>query len=196
LCAGTTPTDPFQPLASNGTVGQILTSNGTGLPSFQTLTPPFSPKYFILSYTVPFGNPDNPGFLPGATVPRELNTLVDPEVDLSCTLTPGPPSSFTLQPGTWLIYASAPGLFVGSHKITLYDVTNTTTVLTGTSEYANAFDVATRAFLSGALTIATATEYQLNHTVANGYVVGQTELGFPTSVDAETYTVINLTRIA
>jgi|SRR5277367_583218 len=37
LCGGTTTTDPFQPIVSVGTSGQILTSNGPGaLPTFQT----------------------------------------------------------------------------------------------------------------------------------------------------------------
>lgn len=36
LCGGTTPTSPFQSVASVGTAGQILTSNGAGaLPTFQ-----------------------------------------------------------------------------------------------------------------------------------------------------------------
>jgi hypothetical protein len=37
LCGGTTPTSPFQSVASVGTAGQVLTSNGAGaLPTFQT----------------------------------------------------------------------------------------------------------------------------------------------------------------
>jgi hypothetical protein len=37
LCGGTTTTDPFQSIASVGTAGQVLTSNGAGaLPTFQT----------------------------------------------------------------------------------------------------------------------------------------------------------------
>jgi len=36
LCGGTTPTSPFQSVASVGTAGQVLTSNGAGaLPTFQ-----------------------------------------------------------------------------------------------------------------------------------------------------------------
>ena len=37
LCGGTTSTSPFQSVASVGTAGQVLTSNGAGaLPTFQT----------------------------------------------------------------------------------------------------------------------------------------------------------------
>lgn len=36
ICGGTTATNPFQPVASVGTTGQILTSNGAAaLPTFQ-----------------------------------------------------------------------------------------------------------------------------------------------------------------
>lgn len=39
LCGGTTSTNPIQAIASVGTTGQVLTSNGTGvLPTMQTLT--------------------------------------------------------------------------------------------------------------------------------------------------------------
>lgn len=44
LCGGTTSTGAFQSIASVGTAGQVLTSNGAGaLPTFQTATSPVDP---------------------------------------------------------------------------------------------------------------------------------------------------------
>lgn len=196
LCAGTTATGPFQPLSTNGTSGYVLTSNGSGLPSFQPAA--FSPKYFILSYQVPAGTgPDNAGFVGNNTVTRQLNTLLNPS-GTGCTLNPGPPSSFTLEAGTWIIYASAPALFVNSHMLALYDVTNNANIFSGTTEFLNTAGIVGRAFLTGAFTIASPTEYRMNHWVFSGYSAGTTELGYPSNAPFtnETYTIVNLTRIA
>lgn len=52
LCGGTTSTSPVQPLASLGTSGQVLTSNGAGaLPSFQALTSSNQVKIQVITTT-------------------------------------------------------------------------------------------------------------------------------------------------
>lgn len=48
ICGGTTSTNPLQSVASTGTSGQVLTSNGAGaLPTFQTNTGAFAPNSTI-----------------------------------------------------------------------------------------------------------------------------------------------------
>jgi hypothetical protein len=51
LCGGTTTTGPFQAIASVGTTGQILTSNGAGaLPTFQTLATSAFPSGTVMLF--------------------------------------------------------------------------------------------------------------------------------------------------
>ncbi len=51
ITGGTSSTNPVQSIASVGTSGQVLKSNGAGaLPSFGTLT--LTPKYLINTYTI------------------------------------------------------------------------------------------------------------------------------------------------
>lgn len=52
ICGGTTSTSPMQPLASLGTSGQVLTSNGAGaLPSFQNLVSSSQVKIQVITTT-------------------------------------------------------------------------------------------------------------------------------------------------
>lgn len=53
LCAGTTTTNPVQVVASNGSAGEVLTSNGTGiLPTWQPITPFGNAMVLIATQTI------------------------------------------------------------------------------------------------------------------------------------------------
>lgn len=57
ICAGTTGTNPLQNIASVGTAGQVLTSNGAGaLPTFQPATGGTVPNYTPVTSVTPVLN--------------------------------------------------------------------------------------------------------------------------------------------
>lgn len=73
LCGGTTTTGALQSVASVGTAGQILTSNGaSALPTFQTYTPTTSNKISLSAATTTI-NTSGESTVASATVPA--NTL-------------------------------------------------------------------------------------------------------------------------
>jgi hypothetical protein len=70
----------------------------------------------------------------------------------------------TLPAGTYHVQASAPAFISDKHKVFWWDATNTTTTLSGTSEYSDATNVIqTRSFLDGWFTASATTTYELRH---------------------------------
>lgn len=101
--------------------------------------------------------------------------------------------------GTYRTYdSSAPGYRVGFHKTRLRNITAGTTILVGTSEYANTAstgDVSTRSFISGRFVISTVpTVLEFQHYTAalqtNG--LGQAAGGS----EVETYATLKIERLA
>lgn len=97
---------------------------------------------------------------------RTLNTLISSTTDTSVTLSS---NQITLQPGKYFIKASAPAYQCGTHKIRLYNVTNNSTELVGTSECTHNdgllsnVKIQTRSYIEGFITINIPHVYQIEH---------------------------------
>jgi hypothetical protein len=101
------------------------------------------------------------GFTSGAWRTRDLNTeQADPDGIVSISS-----NQFTLQAGTYRIRATAPGAFVAQHKTRLRNITDTTTTLVGSSEYADnsANGDQTISVIVGRFTIAAQKTFEIQH---------------------------------
>lgn len=99
-------------------------------------------------------------FTSGAERTRDLNTII------VNTITGASLSSnqITLPAGTYFIEASAPAYKVDFHKALWRNVTDSTTLIQGTSELTGSgVDVTTRSFYSNRFTIATSKVFELRH---------------------------------
>jgi hypothetical protein len=99
-------------------------------------------------------------FTSGAERTRDLNTII------VNTITGASLSSnqITLPAGTYFIEASAPAYKVDFHKALWRNVTDSTTLIQGTSELTGSgVDVTTRSFYSNRFTIATSKAFELRH---------------------------------
>ncbi|MFP5263751.1 MAG: hypothetical protein ACLGJB_17865 [Blastocatellia bacterium] len=101
----------------------------------------------------------------------------------------------TLPVGTYQIRASAPAFISNKHKIFWWDVTNTTTTLSGSSSYADSLDATeTESTLMGRFTASGTTTYELRHYIevaraTNGLGVAT---GFASTT--ETYAQVQITK--
>lgn len=131
----------------------------------------------------------------GAWETRTLNTEVS-DPDGVCSLAS---NQITLEAGTYECVISAPTWRTGRHQIRLQNVTDSTTVLTGTTEYSSNIDSAgsfgpmTRSIIVGRFTIAASKALEVQHRVettraTNGY-------GVAANFTTEVYTVAQFTRI-
>ena len=93
---------------------------------------------------------------------RDLNTeLADPDGIVSIGS-----NQFTLQAGSYLIFASAPAYRAGRHQILIHNATDGTVAGVGTSEYnANGSNVLTRSFCTTRITISGAKAFEVRHRV-------------------------------
>ena len=93
---------------------------------------------------------------------RDLNTeLADPDGIVSISS-----NQFTLQAGTYLIKASAPAYNAQRHQCLIWNVTDSSSVAIGTSEYChNAASVQTRSFAIGRTTISSAKVFDIRQRV-------------------------------
>ena len=116
---------------------------------------------------------------------RDLNTeIVDADGIVSISS-----NQFTLQAGTYLIKASAPGYYVYDHMAKLYDVTASADVALGTSEYTSA-QAQTRSFITARVTISGATTYEIRH--KSGATKSSNGFGESTNIDVEKYLIVEI----
>ena len=102
-------------------------------------------------------------------------------------------NKFTLRTGTYLFRISVPGSGVGAHSARLYNVTAGVTSLNGSSEAAGS-STTTRSIVLGALTISTASDFEVRHYTTNA--VSTNGLGLPvTSGSVEIYTIVEIWRV-
>ena len=125
---------------------------------------------------------------------RDLNTEIsDPDGIVSITAD----SNFTLQAGSYLVKASAPAFGVTRHMIKLSNTTDSSDVVTGTSEYSHAtYQNQTRSFLTARFTIASAKNFGIFHRcvstkTTNGFGVGVDFTGY-----GEKYTMVEIYKEA
>jgi len=123
---------------------------------------------------------------------RVLNTEVfDPDNIVSLAS-----NQFTLEPGTYLIEASAPALFSGKSRLRLRNITAGATAGLGPATYSDtgAITSSLYASLRCRVTVAVATTFELQHYVANGPGFG-VDLGTPTnSGETEVYAEVLIYR--
>ena len=89
-------------------------------------------------------------------------------------------NQFTLQAGTYLLKASAPAYKAQRHQIIIWNVTDSSVAVVGTSEYNdNSTGIQTRSFATGRVTIGSAKAFEIRHRV---YIaaVSYTHLTLPT----------------
>jgi hypothetical protein len=179
---------------NNGTSGQYLQTNGSGTLSWQTVA---TPSVAFESYAVICDQKANDTvggtFTSGAWRTRDLNTeLTDVDGIVSISS-----NQFTLGAGTYLICWSAPCFGSNRHQTRLYDVTNTSVLRSGTSEYANQTNsVQTRSEGWHRLTITGNTTYEIQHRCQTSSG-GTTGFGIDSNFgEVETYTVVQIYKEA
>lgn len=102
----------------------------------------------------------------------------------------------TLPAGTYLVDASAPARVSNGHQLRLYNVTGSTVLLTGTSEFAPSADTTiTRSLLRGSITLASSATLRLDHYTSAA--VANTGLGAPVSSGTtEVYAEVMIRKVA
>ena len=128
---------------ADGTSGQVLKTDGSGNLSFVAQSGGKFASYAVIADQKSQGTAG--GTPPNTTAynTRDLNTiLTDPDTIVSVSS-----NQFTLQAGTYLISANAPAYKAARNQILIYNVTDSTVVAVGTSEYCgNSESVQTRSF--------------------------------------------------
>lgn len=127
------------------------------------------------------------------TQTRDLNTEVT-DTGNHCTLNTST-GEFTLDAGTWYIKASSPSHETNSHKLFLYNVTNASYEIIGTSELALAAgNVTNRAFLCGEFTMFISKVFEIRHYTESAKSLSG--LGVNTSDGTtEIYTIVELWKV-
>ena len=100
-------------------------------------------------------------FSSGAWRTRTLNTVMTNEVTGASLAS----NQITLPSGTYYIDASAPGYYCQDHKTKLYNITDSSDILIGTSEWSapSSGNVQSRSFLSGRFTLGAEKVVQFQH---------------------------------
>ena len=99
---------------------------------------------------------------------------------------------FTLQAGTYYIKAKAPGYSVDTHRIKLYNYTDTSDVIIGDNSQ-SAGSAQTNAELEGKFTISSAKEFEIRHRVVTTYAtIGH---GIASNFTTEVYTVVEIWKL-
>ena len=174
----------------NGTSGQYLQTNGSGALSWQTVTVPDAISVARITDSKASGTSGGT-FTSGAWRTRDLNTIED-DPDSIVTLAS---NQFTLGAGTYLIQWSAPAIKAGSHKTQLWDVTGSTDLAKGTSEYtASADSIQTHSFGFDIVTLTASNTFEIQHrcfssTTSNG-------LGVVGNFAAEKYAMVTIFKLS
>jgi hypothetical protein len=139
---------------------------------------------------------DGGTFTSGAWQTRDLNTTVS---DTGSHVVSLASNQFVLDAGTYEIEVDAPAYKCDYHAIRLQNITDSTTILSGSSEYANStYNVANRSFISGKFVIAASKTLQIQHrcgTTASGNGLG-VGAGASFAVATEIYTRVRLWKVA
>jgi hypothetical protein len=177
-----------------GAAGQVLTSQGGGASAmtWTTLVANILPTYWTLTDNKVSGT--NGGtFTAGAFQTRTLNTITSTQVNTAVTLNTTT-SVITITPGTYYFEAHVPAYKVGVNLAQLFNTTNSTTALWGTSTNSGTADLTySYSIIRGALIVATTTTYTVTHRCATTGT--NTGFGIPTGFGNEIYTSINIRSV-
>lgn len=106
-------------------------------------------------------------------------------------------NQFILPSGSYRILASCPAYFVELHQCKLRNITDSSNVLIGTSEYcATAVGVSNRSFLSGIFTITAQKTFEIQHRCtqtqsSNGFGRGYSDFG-----NVQVYTIVEIWKLS
>jgi hypothetical protein len=136
-------------------------------------------------------NVDGGTFTAGAWRTRVLNTLTGDTSFISLAS-----NQITLDPGTYIIYAIAPSVDVDTSIIQLYNVTDTATVIVGSTASSQVTTNSSHSFLMGTFTIAASKTFEIQHQgqttrATDGFGVQSSFAGYNS-----VYTQVTLTKIA
>lgn len=172
-------------------------SGGAAAPTFRAAVEADFPYKTIILEDQKTTNTNGGTFTSGAWRTRTLNTEVC-DTGSNCSLSS---NQFTLDAGTYEIEASASAYGVQYHACRLQNVTDSTTTLSGTSEFCdprNTDTASNRSFLRGRFTIASAKAFEIQHqcnstlaTTGFGNAVGAVF-----TVGNEVYTTVFLRKVA
>ena len=175
--------------AFGGLTNGYFTFNASKSPSLVSI-PNLQPRVAYLSDVKSAGTAGGSSVVGQQT--RTLNTIVDPTgivVSLAS-------NQFTLPAGQYTIFAEAPAYNCGQNKLRLRNVTDSTIVLYGTSEYVHSGATAGQSSskLNGTFTITSQKTFDIQHYTVT--VQGTNGLGVPTSNgDIETYATVKIEKI-
>lgn len=190
--------------ANTAAVSTVYVSDGVGSGAWSTLgvaslastAKAFQSQLFHVREAQASGT--NGGtFTGGAWRTRTLNSTVVNQITSASLAS----NQITLPAGTYYIDATAPANMVGGHKAKLFNVTDSTDTMTGSSEYSdssgNNFDgyAVTRSRIVGQFTIAGAKTFEIRHISQ----VTRNTSGFgcdTTSGLSETFTEVLIWKVA
>ena len=129
-------------------------------------------------------------FTSGAWQTRDLNTLSGDIGFVSVSS-----NQFTLQPGKYKIDASAPAYLCNLHKLKLYNITDSSDAIIGSSEYADVTNlVQNSSFLEDEINISVPTIFEIQHRCSS--TQASTGLGNTATFGVdEIYTQVKLTKL-
>lgn len=194
-----TGTDLHEPKGiAAATINKVYVSNGAASGTWQKLTAdqlqttgnPFGAQLLHVQDQKSSGT--NGGtFTSGDWRTRTLNTVVTNEIT-SASLSS---NRISLPAGTYFLKAFAPAFKVEGHQTRIYNITDTSLILTGTAAYAaDAFDVLNHSFVQGRFTLGGTKNIELQHRSENSQ--SNTGLGRAGSFGTEVYSDIMIWKIA
>jgi len=130
-------------------------------------------------------------FTSGADRTRDLNTVIYQSI-FNASLAS---NQITLPEGIYYINASAPGWRVANHQSKLYNTTNSTSLLTGTSEYNSTSPTASsRSIINGIFTLSASSVLEIRH---RGNTTQNTDgFGYPANLgNNEIYTIVHISKL-
>lgn len=172
--------------------GNIRIYNGTAWIDVGAATTSTSNVWFIREKVA--ANAQGPAASAATWHTRQMNDidLIQPWATIVA------PGEFTLQPGTYCIEGSAPAFQVLRHQTRIWDVTNATTEIEGTSEYAKngtSTEGYNRSFVSGSVEITAATTYRFEHYTQQASAFAGLGLATSNVID-NIYAQLKITRVA
>ena len=148
----------FKLPVADGSANQVLKTDGSGNLSFGADSGGLNASYARLAAVK--GNTTQGGsFTSGAWRTRDITTEeTDPDGIVSISS-----NQFTLQAGTYHIYASCCAVGVDNHNCRIYNITDSSTLLTGLANKNQEENVSDYAHVRGQFTIAAAKTFELQH---------------------------------
>ena len=139
-----------------GTAGHVLVSGGAGAaPTFQQIAP------MVVVVDEKAASTEGGTFTLGAWQTRDLNTIRVNDGTIASLAS----DQVTLPAGTYECWISAPAFRIGKHMVRLQDITDVSTIVTGTSSHSAAAGsyASTRSFIYHKFTLSVSSALEIQH---------------------------------